>query len=170
MVSLSMSSNIRNVMLINGILVDVPYENVSDENLPNENPEYTLNAFNTYNTTGRTNISYISDISNTEIINEINNLITERLHNEIMLFLINRDDASYYLFYSEENQTKKNTLTQEQFDKLEKDNSITTCAICMEDSENNVKLECKHSFCTECIQKWLLKKSDTCPTCRIQIK
>ena len=162
MVSLSMSSNIRNVMLINGILVDVP-----DENLPNENPEYTLNAFNT---TDRTNISYISDISNTEIINEINNFVMERLHNEIMLFLINRDDASYYLFYSEENQTKKNTLTQEQFDKLEKDTSITTCAICMEDSENNVKLECKHSFCTECIQKWLLKKSDTCPTCRIQIK
>jgi len=162
MVSLSMSSNIRNVMLINGILVDVP-----DENLPNENPEYTLNAFNT---TDRTNISYISDISNTEIINEINNFVMERLHNEIMLFLINRDDASYYLFYSEENQTKKNTLTQEQFEKLEKDTSITTCAICMEDSENNVKLECKHSFCTECIQKWLLKKSDTCPTCRIQIK
>jgi hypothetical protein len=168
MVSLSMSSNIRNVMLINGILVDVP-----DENLPDENPEYTLNAFNafnTYNTTDRTNISYISDISNTEIINEINNLITERLHNEIMLFLINRDDASYYLFYGEENQSKKNTLTQEQFEKLEKVTSITTCAICMEDSENNVKLECKHSFCTECIQKWLLKKSDTCPTCRIQIK
>lgn len=154
MVSLSMSSNIRNVMLINGILVDVP----------DENPEYTLNA---YNTLDRTNIS---DISNTEIINEINNLITERLHNEIMLFLINRDDASYYLFYGEENQSKKNTLTQEQFEKLEKDTSITTCAICMEDSENNVKLECKHSFCTECIQKWLLKKSDTCPICRIQIK
>jgi hypothetical protein len=151
MVSLSMSSNIRNVMLINGILVDVP-----DENL-----EYT------FNTLDRTNIS---DISNTEIINEINNLITERLHNEIMLFLINRDDASYYLFYGEENQSKKNTLTQEQFEKLEKVTSITTCAICMEDSENNVKLECKHSFCTECIQKWLLKKSDTCPTCRIQIK
>lgn len=157
MVSLSMSSNIRNVMLINGILVDVP----------DENPEYTLNAFNEHNTLDRTNIS---DISNTEIINEINNLITERLHNEIMLFLINRDDASYYLFYGEENQSKKNTLTQEQFEKLEKDTSITTCAICMEDSENNVKLECKHSFCTECIQKWLLKKSDTCPTCRIQIK
>jgi hypothetical protein len=165
MVSLSMSSNIRNVILINGILVDVP-----NENLPDENPEYTLNAFNalnTYNTLDRTNIS---DVSNTEIINEINNLITERLHNEIMLFLINRDDASYYLFYGEENQSKKNTLTQEQFEKLEKDTSITTCAICMEDSENNVKLECKHSFCTECIQKWLLKKSDTCPTCRIQIK
>jgi hypothetical protein len=160
MVSLSMSSNIRNVMLINGILVDVP----------DENPEYTLNAFNAFNTLNTLDRTNISDISNTEIINEINNLITERLHNEIMLFLINRDDASYYLFYGEENQSKKNTLTQEQFEKLEKDTSITTCAICMEDSENNVKLECKHSFCTECIQKWLLKKSDTCPTCRIQIK
>ena len=31
-------------------------------------------------------------------------------------------------------------------------------------------LECSHFFCNQCIKTWLLKKNNSCPLCRFQIK
>lgn len=42
------------------------------------------------------------------------------------------------------------------------------CYSCPKKSEMTT-LECGHSFCTDCITKWLEDK-DTCPMCRHQIK
>ncbi|CAF0742585.1 unnamed protein product [Adineta steineri] len=39
------------------------------------------------------------------------------------------------------------------------------CSICTDPFQNPVTIECKHTFCQHCIEKWL--KSDTrCPKCR----
>jgi len=45
------------------------------------------------------------------------------------------------------------------------------CPVCYSfpNKSNMTTLECKHSFCTDCITKWL-KENDTCPVCRHQIE
>jgi len=50
---------------------------------------------------------------------------------------------------------------------------MNECGICFEESikssKYNVKLECKHIFCKECIFKWIIEKNDcsaNCPKCR----
>lgn len=46
------------------------------------------------------------------------------------------------------------------------ENTCATCAICLNDiSEDKTILQCKHVFCTECIDEWK-KKKNTCPYCR----
>ena len=43
---------------------------------------------------------------------------------------------------------------------------MSECGVCLEETlKCNIKLECSHKFCKECIYKWFLE-SDTCPTCR----
>lgn len=42
---------------------------------------------------------------------------------------------------------------------------MTTCSICLQESENATDLPCGHSFHPECIVPWLLKSS-SCPNCR----
>lgn len=45
------------------------------------------------------------------------------------------------------------------------------CVICFEDMKDSsvtTTLECKHRFCTSCIQRWMVNHS-TCPTCRGRI-
>ena len=50
-----------------------------------------------------------------------------------------------------------------------KDDSHGTCSICLNEIENNFCRTlpcCKSSFHTQCIQKWILTKANTCPICR----
>jgi hypothetical protein len=63
----------------------------------------------------------------------------------------------------------KNTVSEETFKKLESCNEISNCAICLENKKLNIKLKCGHVFCKPCIKKWLTQKSNTCPTCRLNI-
>lgn len=42
------------------------------------------------------------------------------------------------------------------------------CPICFEHSKKYAVLKCHHSFCKECIDKWL-EKNKTCPLCREEI-
>jgi hypothetical protein len=39
------------------------------------------------------------------------------------------------------------------------------CSICYEEIKDKISLECNHSFCKECIYRWVVK-SGTCPMCR----
>lgn len=39
------------------------------------------------------------------------------------------------------------------------------CTICFNIIIDEKKLECRHSFCIECIDKWF-QQHDTCPLCR----
>jgi len=66
--------------------------------------------------------------------------------------------------------TRKNVLSAEQVDSLEKCELYISCPICMEDKSDNIKLSCQHIFCKDCIKTWLSKQSDTCPICRVTIQ
>jgi len=52
---------------------------------------------------------------------------------------------------------------------------MNECGVCFEEtvknSKYNVKLECKHIFCKECIFKWIIEKNNSanCPKCRQQV-
>ncbi len=41
------------------------------------------------------------------------------------------------------------------------------CSICYDEIKNKVSLECNHSFCRDCIYRWVVK-SGNCPMCRHQ--
>lgn len=44
-----------------------------------------------------------------------------------------------------------------------------SCAVCLEDFEENIKLKllaCGHGFHPKCIEPWITDRSDTCPVCR----
>ena len=44
------------------------------------------------------------------------------------------------------------------------------CTLCMEDMQRSCILQCHHSFCVACLQKYTAQSTDpqkmTCPTCR----
>lgn len=53
---------------------------------------------------------------------------------------------------------------------LEEEREDCECSICYNDEkENEVILQCGHSFCEECIKSWE-KINKTCPLCRKDIK
>jgi len=148
---IAMRSNLRNVILLNGILVDI-----SGEYIIENNEERSLS---------NNELDYINDQFNDELNDEI-----DQLNNEILLFLINRSDRTYYLFANMGKELEKDTLTKEEIENLEKFEVLSNCPICMEETDKNIKLNCKHIFCSLCIEKWLLDKSNTCPTCRVKVK
>jgi len=65
-------------------------------------------------------------------------------------------------------ETKK-TLSEDQFNKLNFNQELSNCCICMENKKLNIQLNCNHIFCKTCIKKWLTEKSNTCPTCRTEV-
>jgi hypothetical protein len=148
---IAMRSNLRNVILLNGILVDI-----SGEYIIENNEERSLS---------NNELDYINDQFNDELNDEI-----DQLNNEILLFLINRSDRTYYLFANMGKELEKDTLTKEEIENLEKFEVLSNCPICMEETDKNIKLNCNHIFCSLCIEKWLLDKSNTCPTCRVKVK
>lgn len=52
------------------------------------------------------------------------------------------------------------------------EDSLDTCAICIDDYEVGDKLmclPCGHAFHTNCIARWLIERSATCPLCKIDL-
>lgn len=61
------------------------------------------------------------------------------------------------------------TVTKIALDTLDPENDLLTCAICIEDMQDNdwVRgLSCGHIFHAKCIEPWLLSKSSCCPLCK----
>ncbi len=145
-----MRSSIRNMTLLNRNLVDVSGDSPMD--------------YSNYN---NVNVNVNEDLLNNFLLNENDNLIDDY---ETILFYLDRPNTTFYIIANFEKKTKPDTLSQLQFEKLESFNDIYVCPICMEEQQDNIILTCKHVFCKPCIEKWLLKKSNTCPTCRIQVK
>eukprot|EP00890_Picochlorum_soloecismus_P000255 jgi/Picsp_1/122/NSC_00122-R1_protein len=46
--------------------------------------------------------------------------------------------------------------------------TASSCAICHEECKDPVQLECKHTFCEECINEWV-EREPTCPICRARV-
>lgn len=44
--------------------------------------------------------------------------------------------------------------------------TVGPCTICQENIENKTQLQCGHTFCRDCIAKWLGECDHRCPTCR----
>lgn len=51
----------------------------------------------------------------------------------------------------------------------EEEQGEMTCNICLDTTNQPRKLICEHTYCDECISKWL-SKNKTCPTCRIDLE
>jgi hypothetical protein len=49
-------------------------------------------------------------------------------------------------------------------------NSELICSICNKPFVEPVSTPCDHTFCRECIKRWIEKNKKTCPTCRQEIK
>lgn len=53
-----------------------------------------------------------------------------------------------------------------QFGKLENIEKIEECCVCLNE-KYMIKLECNHSICSECLEKWFcINDCRTCPLCR----
>ena len=49
-------------------------------------------------------------------------------------------------------------------------NDQDCCAICLQAvAHHSFELQCKHAFCTQCLQRWFARRHDTCPTCRATV-
>jgi hypothetical protein len=46
--------------------------------------------------------------------------------------------------------------------------TLENCPIC-DDTLNEIKTECGHSFCEKCIQKWMTSNHSSCPYCRTHL-
>ncbi|UJR32433.1 hypothetical protein I4U23_019895 [Adineta vaga] len=44
------------------------------------------------------------------------------------------------------------------------------CSICSKPFNQPISAPCKHTFCRECIDRWIGKNNKTCPICRSQIR
>ena len=49
-------------------------------------------------------------------------------------------------------------------------NSELLCSICNKPFIEPISTPCDHTFCRDCIKRWIEKNRKTCPTCRQQIK
>ena len=137
-----MRSSIRNMALFNNTLVEVSH----DEEIDNLDNLDNLDNFNE------------QDELLDELQEELNN-------NQTTLLIVTLRGTSFY-FLNQGIIPIKNVISEKQFDNFTKNSDTLSCPICMEDSDNNIILPCNHNFCSACIKKWLLKKTDTCPICR----
>ena len=137
-----MRSSIRNMALFNNTLIELS----QDEEIDNSDNLDILDNFNEQNE--------LQD----ELQDELNN-------NQTTLFIVTLRGTSFY-FLNQGIIPIKKVISEKQFDNFTKNSDTLSCPICMEDSDDNIILPCNHNFCSACIKKWLLKKTDTCPICR----
>ena len=114
------------------------------------------------------------DVSSNEVEDELpdelpDEFISESDGNNTILYIVNFRGSTFY-YISEEIKKNKPFISKIQFDNFEKNNILSACPICMEDSDENIVLPCTHVFCSVCIKKWLFKNKNTCPNCRMSVE
>lgn len=88
--------------------------------------------------------------TNTKLtLEEFNKIIFKYINSNTTNNIINTDD--------------NNVIDNNNIDNNNIDNK---CIICMDNLKNMIELECKHIFHIDCIKKWLIEYSNSCPTCR----
>jgi hypothetical protein len=110
------------------------------------------------------NIPQVRNIEPEYIDSILNTISSSSMLFPPMISLYN--DVTNVFDPNREDTAPKKVLTQDQFNKLSKGYSTKTCNICLEVNNDSVVLPCGHFFHEECISKWLLEKSISCPTCR----
>jgi len=109
-------------------------------------------------------------IKNITLLKKLNNktkLIKAKLNielNELRIYkkyLINEKKILNSLKFKYLKKDKKNVKIQK-----EEENINNECAICLENIENEYKLDCNHKFCYECINKLIEDNKIKCPLCR----
>jgi ATP-dependent Lon protease len=123
-----------------------------------------------YSDMGLTDCIYISDEIIEYIIDSYTNEPGVRKLKEIFFELIGYINLKYLKELQYSFVSLPICITKEEIENLEKFEVLSNCPICMEETDKNIKLNCNHIFCSLCIEKWLLDKSNTCPTCRVKVK
>ena len=149
-----MRSSIRNMALFNNTLVELSH----DEEIDNLDNLDNLDNFNELDELQNELQNELQDELQEELQDELNN-------NQTTLLIVTLRGTSFY-FLNQGIIPIKNVISEKQFDNFTKNSDTLSCPICMEDSDDNIILPCNHIFCSACIKKWLLKKTDTCPICR----
>jgi len=145
-----------------------------DENEQSNN-QGTINidniVYNNLDSTPTNDFLEVNTLTN-EYINIIRNTISSTFES-----FQNQNDNDININDDNFNQNIIIALSEEEFNELEiiKENENVQdekCNICLSElnKENKIiKLKCGHFFDYECIENWLRKHSNKCPTCRIEI-
>ena len=152
---------------------DINIEELDENEQPNNQGTINIDniVYNNLDSNITNDFLEVNTLTN-EYINIIRNTISDTFEsfqnqNE-MNININNDDFNQNIIVA---------LTKEEFDELdiiEENENIQDekCNICLSElnKENKIiKLKCGHFFDNECIENWLRKHSNKCPTCRIEI-
>jgi hypothetical protein len=124
------------------------------------------------NTVEETVSILMNDLFGNETLNTI-------MYANIILNLLNQQNSEDFIPFTNEmgaNEMGANEtigIRKNRFTIIEKDiskSSSIDCSICFEcvKPEEQVTLNCKHTFCVGCIVQWTNQKS-SCPTCRTEI-
>ena len=114
----------------------------------------------------RRNVRHALTASRTHFENFVNNVMEERLDNEIMRQVLEESfvaDQEQRLM----EQSKPLDIQSVTFQEC----SMESCRICMDDFEESTKiaiLPCSHYFCDKCIREWG-KRKPNCPYCEKEI-
>ena len=145
------------------------YNNVFSEYINNTFNNPIDNSINTYLNDIQTIVN--SNDINTELMNEINSLLSNNLYNtasQDTLINNNITNRNEELDYHIINKNKNKTYNLKKVFILNKNKK--ECNICLDYiNDNACKLNCKHLFHINCIKKWI-NINASCPICRKKIK
>ena len=132
----------------------------------------SIGAVETRGGDGRDGISIVrlsdSEYAHREYEHHINNLINS-ITVDINTFFSIETVMVRMAIEDSLKEAEKPKMSLQSFEKLEKCKDISNCSICFENMNDNIKLNCNHIYCENCIKKWLTEKSNTCPICRTEI-
>ena len=115
----------------------------------------------------RLHITYISE--NGERISS-ENVFSNYILEPNNIDTINRFIEIIYENYNNLNENEEESVSNEQYMSLTKYYKVIECPICFGFTNDNITLKCNHSYCNDCLYKWVkTENKKTCPTCRKNI-